>query len=274
MDVSSLENPLWKDITPVSATVGGIDAGDLVDLDSNSIEILEKILYDYQPPQLNIIFNPEPSIYEKYVSLGEINISGNFNNDPFKKVKISKVKIINSLGYDVGEQNYPDVSSGIFNFIDPNYNTNFDNITYTIEIENLVNGQFMDPLIQTFDFKYITPFYYGIVDDSVTINNIYYTDIINLNKLLVPKQNNIIDYDVIENYKPIKFVYAYIEDYGELKTIWDVKNNFNVTNSFDTKVIPIRLDTGEIVNYRVYLKNHWISFTPDVNVFKLKFNFE
>lgn len=274
LDASKLENPLWKDLVPVSATVGGINAGDIVDFDSNSIEILEKILYDYQPPTLNYQVNPEPGIYEKFENFGEITINGNFNNNPFKKVRISKVKVYNSLGYDVGEQTYPDVSSGTFYFVDPNYNNQFEDIKYTIELENVVDNQYMDPLKKYFEYKFINPFYYGIVDDSVTIDNIYYTDIVSLTKLLVPKQSNTIDYDVTVNYKPIKFVYAYDETYENLNTIWDVKNNFNVTNSFDTKVIPIKLDSGEVVNYRVYLKNHWISFTPEVNVFKLKFNFE
>ena len=265
--------PEWTDLTPVSATVGGIDAGDIVDLDSNSIEILERILYDYKQPELNLNINPEPGYYEKYSNFGEIYINGDFNNNPFKKVQITNIKITNSLGYEVGNQNYNDVSSGIFNFIDPNYNPNYNDFSYRIELYNKVGTTYMNTLIKNVYYKFINPFYFGIVDKDVTIDNIYYTDIVNLNKLLVPKQDNIINYNVEENYKPIKFVYAFDETYESLKTIWDIKNNFNVTNSFDTKIIPIRLDSGDIINYRVYLKSHWISFTPDVSVFKIKFNF-
>jgi hypothetical protein len=273
LDVSSLENPLWKDLVPVSSSVGGIDPGDIIDLDSNSIEILERILYDYVPPSLNYTAIPEPGTYEKYLPFPEVRVIGDFNNNPFQKVKISNVKLSSSLGYNIGEIDFQDVSRGNFAFVDNNLNSNFEDVTYTLEMSNLVNGQYMDPVIKTFDYTYINPFYFGMVSNSVTIDNIYYTDIINSNKLLVSKKDNIIDYDVSSNFVPVKFLYAFDESYGNLKTIWDVKNNFNVTNSFDTKIIPIRLDSGEIVNYRVYLKNHWISFTPEVDIFKLKFNF-
>jgi len=29
---------------------------------------------------------------------------------------------------------------------------------------------------------------------------------------------------------------------------------------------------GPFITYKVYIKSHWISFTPDVSVFKLNFN--
>ena len=94
--------------------------------------------------------------------------------------------------------------------------------------------------------------------------------------MIVPEQTNQIDYDVSANYTKLKFVYAYPASYNDLASIFDVKNDFNVTTSFDSSIINVKmsgpLGPGPFIPYKVYIKNHWISFTPDVSIFKLIFN--
>lgn len=264
--------PIWIDTDPVSADVGGIQGGDDVSLGTNSIELLERILYEYFPPNI-VNLSPLSGYYEKYVNNFDVSFYGNFNNDNFVKTKIYKAEVLINNTPDIAYPsiNYPNVNSGTFNWVitgpslyeDRNYKVNIYNhsgsIEYPIHSESI-------------DIKFVNPYFYGIVGNEVTINNITSNIITNLNRLIVPEQTNGIEYDVSANYVKLKFVYAYDNNYAPLKNIFDIKNNFNVTTSFESGVKLINNGSQTNIPYRVYIKSHWISFNQDVSVFKLIFN--
>ena len=78
--------------------------------------------------------------------------------------------------------------------------------------------------VHYFKFKFIYPYYYGIIQDGEDI------DFTKLNKVVELKSNKLIDFTA--NYE--KIVFGYPEYYGDLVIIKD-ENGLNV-NGFFTKV--------------------------------------
>ena len=277
LDASASGAPIWTDEDPISADVGGWSGGDDVPIDSNSIDILEKMLYEYFPLDVSMGLIPTSDIYyEKWIDVFTIDISGNFNNDKFTKSLTYDASLYVNDAPDPGFSSisYPNVSTGSFEWNDssPPYTVYWDDIKYTVKLFHKVNSIDMEPTQKSSTIKFVEPYYYGTVDNNVNASNITAADIQSLSKLIIPKQNNYITYDVSANYTKIKFVYAYPYDYGSLKSIQDIKNDFNVTSSFDETNISLTIGLSNPINYKVYIKNHWISFNPDVSLFKLDFN--
>lgn len=275
LDGSAYGAPIWTDPDPVSADVGGINNGDNIPLASDSIEILEKMLYEYIPPEITIL-TPTSRYYEKYVDNSDINVYGEFDNSKSVKTNvISAELLINGSG----SISYPpiiyppDTTYGTFSW-DVAGPPLYDDRVYTIRINNSFgsNTNIMPPVDSSFSIKYVNPYFSGIVGDVITVDNITASDIINLDKLIEPKQANTISYDVSANFVKIKFAYAYDDSYGDVKLIHDIKNNFNVSQSFEHGTKLISNGSGNNIPYKVYVKNHWISFTPDVSIFKLVFD--
>jgi hypothetical protein len=86
-------------------------------------------------------------------------------------------------------------------------------------------------------------------------------------KIIEPKQSNEINFNTAGIFKA-KFVYAYPAAYGDLSSIFDVKNDFNVTTSFDSKTLNYNYQSSPVIPYKIYIKSHWIN----VSTFKLIFN--
>lgn len=120
----------------------------------------------------------------------------------------------------------------------------------------------MQPKEASAAINFVLPYIWGIVDDTVNISNIDASIIENFHSLgqkrIVPKQSNEIDFNRPSGLIKAKFVYAYDASYGKLNSIFDVKNDFNITTSFDTSIINIDLGVQSNIPYRVYIKNHWI----------------
>lgn len=285
----------WVDTDPISASVGGVGPGDTF-VGNNAIQILEDILYEYFPPDvsISIIPNPGPTspngYYEKYVAAesGKQFSSGafysySFNNDNFKKITVWDTSIFDGSGFsDVipwagAESGYrPPILSG-----SPPIST-YNDLILNMIMDIKING---DPsvYITSESAKFVLPYFYGVIPDEKSpgvpydYTNIDGNTILNYcssTKIIGPKQSNEISFDVSENYKKVKFIYAYDASYGDLLSIFDVKNDFNVSSSFDvcTNVYIPNGNTPIGVTWRVYSKSHWISFTPDVSIFKLVFN--
>jgi len=270
----------WSDRDPISAEVGGIHSGDILD-GSTSIQILEKMLYEYFPPRVNININPSSGYYEKWDPfVSTATIYGTFDNQDFTKVRVTDISayvsieggLLQPINMAPTHISYPDSSDGSFSFSDGSF-SNWEDVIYYIKTYNNVNGIPMPTLDSSIALKFVNPYYAGIVDNSINKDNISEVDILSLEKFILPKQTQEIDFDVSANYSRIKFVYAYPYEYGNLKSIFDVKNDFNVTTSFDDTSVNITSTSSPTpIAYKVYIKNHWISFTPDVSIFKLIFN--
>jgi len=273
----------WFDTDPVSATVGGIYAGDTFD-GSTAIGILDKMLYEYYPSIVNLVLNPSSGYYEKYdVGVGTATISGNFNNSNFVKVRVTDVSSYVSVdGGAIQPTNvtpthisYPDVSSGTFSFFDGSF-PNWEDVIYHIKTYNNVNGKIMPALDSSISLIFVNSYRYGVIDVTNTDISVGTNPIVleNLIKTLdkippCPKQTNNVDFIKDPSFGlKLKFIYAYDASYGDLDSIFDVRNDFNVTSSFDSTIINLTGIGPNPIPYKVYIKNHWI----DVDSFKLIFN--
>jgi len=281
IDPSTTNNPIWTDILPVTADVGGISGGDVVTSGINSIELLEDILYEYFVPsvesslwyqpggvglQIPVLNNPQ--YYEKYVdNPGSFDISSGFQT----KSKVT-VDLITSFSNStqINTDFYMDVSKGNWNntsIISPG----FENLDLWASIQNNFRGNSApDYDVSLWNISFVHPYYYGVVPNSVDKNNIN-QNILNqyTKKIIGPKQNHDLVFDA-SGMTQIKFVYAYDASYGDLSSIFDIKNDFNVTTSFDKTLISISgrpYEPGP-TTYQVYIKSHWI----DVSTFRLVFN--
>jgi len=273
-DASVSGETLWKDSTPVSADVGGISGGYTVPYNSNSIDILDKILYEYFPPRVLLNLDPSPGYYEKWLpsSLSDVSVYGSFDNYDFVKVLIPDVSAYATLLGGFGHISYsPDVSEGVFSFNDGGFNSGWDDIVYTVKIYNKVGVTMMPTEDVSAEIKFVSPYIWGVTNNDISIGssdasifNIL-TEFYNSGqKLIVPKQSNMITYT--SNHQ--KFVYAYPASYGTLNSIFDVKNDFNVTTSFESRDINFQYESSPAIPYKVYIKSHWI----DVSSFNLIFN--
>ena len=275
LDASSAGGPTWLDPDPISADVGGLQGGDTINVGDNSIEILEDILYEYFPPDVSIGLSPNPAGYYEIDQLPtafDPDIFVEFNNDSFSKLRIFNVQINKTQGGGTGSlisQPFADVSAGDVSVYDNTGVGNWEDTYYTAQISNKDADGTPYPLYEvSAGYQFVYPYYYGIVTDDKNVNNITASDITSLNKLIVPKQSNEVVFDNSANIFKIKFVYAYDESYGNLSTIFDVKNDFNVTTSFDTTTLTLPGNVLPNKDYKVYIKSHWI----DVSSFKLIFN--
>lgn len=277
---ASISEGLWTDPTPVSANVGGISGGDRFD-GSTSIQILSKMLYEYFPPNINLSIAPaSEGYYEKYSPFTpEVSIYGTFNNNEFVKVRITDISAYSSLAGGIGRIVYPDVSAGTFSFLDSFVSPNWDNLIYTIKVYNKVDTIIMPPAEASAAINFVNPYTWGVIDTTVTdistgTNPVILENIIKgfLNgghKLIVPKQSNLIDFikDPSMGIK-MKFIYAYDASYGFLNSIFDIRNNFNVTTSFESTNVNLTGIGPSPIPYKIYIKTHWVNVSP----FKLIFN--
>ena len=267
--------PIWTDPDPVSADVGGVVGGDVIDISSNSINILERILYEYFPPNIDFNLDPSPGYYEKWnpFILSDVSVYGSFNNDNFVKVKITDVSVYaTSLG-GFGHTSYLDASRGSFSFNDGGFNSNWDDIVYSIKVYHKVNLTQMQPTEASAAIQFVPPYIWGVCPDEYTINSsdasltaLLTSLYVAGQKIIEPKQTNEVIFD--SSIFKAKFIYAYPAAYGDLSSIFDVKNDFNVTTSFDSKDLNYQYQSSPILPYKIYIKNHWIN----VSTFKLIFN--
>jgi len=267
----------WKDTYPVSANIGGVNSGDRFD-GSTAIDVLEKMLYEYFPPYIHTEINPS-NVYplfrnstyygEKNGTSYDVSIGGFFNNSTFSKLLISDASIlidgVGSLSYS--KISYPNVSDGFFGW-EITGPPLLENRIYTIQIyDNFMTN----PTEVSLGINYVYPYLYGVVDDisSGGLNNTILGSFYSSGqKLVVPEQTNEINFVRPSGIIKAKFVYAYDASYGDLSSIFDVKNDFNVTSSFDLVTINNVLIGTELKTYKAYIKSHWI----DVSSFKLIFN--
>ena len=271
-DASVSGETTWTDLDPISADVGGWVGGNDVSFGANSIEILEKMLYEYFPPKISLNLAPSPGYYEKWIpsSLSDVSVYGSFNNENFTKVRITDVSAYATLLGGFGHTSYPDVSTGNFSFNDGGFNSNWDDIVYTIKVYNKVGGNMMPTADASAEIKFVLPYIWGVINTpgAIDASTLQYFHSI-AQKKIIPEQSNEIEFIRPSGITKARFIYAYPDSYADLKNIFDIRNDFNVTSSFDAPItININLGVQTNIPYKVYVKSHWI----DVSSFKLIFN--
>lgn len=279
----SVDPCTWTDPDPVSATVGGVEPGDTF-VGDNAIGILEDILYEYFPPSGYLTIDPSPGptsstgYYEKWVSTPfnqGVTYTYRYDNSDFSKLRIEDVSVYQTGSFLINDSWGGVTDTGVRTIFEgsPPIGSADADLIFSLEIGNTVNGIGMETYDVSTAARWVPPYFYGVVQDTIDASNITASDVNTLNKLIVPEQTNQITFDVSANYTKLKFVYAYPASYSDVKSIFDVKNDFNVTTSFDETTLNLNPSLmAPLVSYKVYIKKHWISFTPDVSTFKLVFN--
>lgn len=239
-------------------TVGGLDKG--TDIGGFSIHmLLERILLPDIKPEATISVNPNKTNYEKGQTtiIKEINVNITIGSNSIKEVVLYKNgEILQSkvpsetegnvtLTFTLNHEINASIAKGYY------YIKVIDNKGYSITIDA--------PAI---NFYY--PCYFGIVTKNTTIDALSESQILAMTKKVEAKGSSK-SYSYTVNQQ--RMVFAYPKEYGELSMISDV-NGFNITSSFEKKVMSIATIDGSKQEYYIYMNN------PSTNTnFKITYKF-
>ena len=231
---------------------GGIAAGANLN-GMTTHEILMKMLYPYIAPQVGIVCTPDGGVFEK----GTKPVVTNVKVDIVKKSEIiTKIEVLYSNNIIAAQEDELIANGGTFN-----YPVNAEVITsnkgFTVRVTD-ASGNVSSSNSKPFDFVY--PYLVGICEEDAEINEEL---LLGLNKKVELKGNKTVSYTT-ENQR---MVLAYPVEYGTLKYIYDV-NNFDVTSTFEHKVVDILCVDGTVQKYNVYVNN-----ASTVENFAMKFSY-
>lgn len=231
---------------------GGIAAGANLN-GMTTHEILMKMLYPYIAPQVGIVCTPDGGVFEK----GTKPVVTNVKIDIVKKSEIiTKIEVLYSNNIIAAQEDELIANGGTFN-----YPVNAEVITsnkgFTVRVTD-ASGNVSSSNSKPFDFVY--PYLVGVCEEDAEINEEL---LLGLNKKVELKGNKTVSYTT-ENQR---MVLAYPVEYGTLKYIYDV-NNFDVTSTFEHKVVDILCVDGTVQKYNVYVNN-----ASTVENFAMKFSY-
>lgn len=231
---------------------GGIAAG--TDLNGMTThEILMKMLYPYIAPQVGIVCEPDGGVFEK----GTKPVVTNVRVDIVKKSEIiTKIEVLHSNNIIATQEDELIANGGTFNY-PVNAEVVTSNKGFTVRVAD-ASGNVSSSNSKPFDFVY--PYFVGVCEEDAEINEEL---LLGLNKKVELKGNKTVSYTT-ENQR---MVLAYPVEYGTLKCIYDV-NNFDVTSTFEHKVVDILCVDGTVQKYNVYVNN-----ASTVENFAMKFSY-
>ena len=239
-----------ESLTP--SAVGGIPAG--TDLNGlTSLEILTMMLYPYIKPTVSATGTPNGGTFE----IGDNKTITNIRVVVGKKSKkITKVEVFDGV-----------TSLGL---LDDDTIENGGTFDFPVSIEvasvnkqltaSVIDEQGSEVTAKTGAFTFISPYYVGVCNADVTIDEALVTG---LTKKVETKATKTISYTTANQ----KMVFAYPASYGAISKIYD-SNNFDVTNTFTKEVISITGLDGVAVEYNVYTNG-----TSSVSGFNMKFQY-
>jgi hypothetical protein len=237
-------------------TVGGLDKG--MDISGLSIHsILERILLPDIKPEATMVTNPNKTVYEKgeTATIKNITINITLGSNPIKIVKL----FVN--GEQVQSQtpiNTEGTTSVVFE-LNESINDSKKEGHYRVVIED-EKGYSITINSKAINFYY--PSYYGIASENTTLDSLTESLIKGMTKKVEAKGDKTYAYTTEQQH----MIYAYPKSYGELASIIDM-NGFNVTGSFEKKIISINTADG-MQDYYVYMNNASTSTN-----FKMTFKF-
>lgn len=239
-------------------TVGGLDKG--TDIGGFSIHmLLERILLPDIKPEATIRIDPNKVDYEKGQSaiIKEIAVNVTLGSNPIKEVVLYR-------DGEILESKTPSETEGnatLTFVLNHEINTSIAKGYYRIKVTD-DKGYSITIDAPAINFHY--PCYFGIVAKDTTIDALSESQILAMAKKVEAKGSSK-SYSYTVNQQ--RMVFAYPKEYGELSIISDV-SGFNITSSFEKKVMSIATIDGSKQEYYVYMNN------PSTNTnFKITYKF-
>ena len=234
--------------------VGGIKTN--TDLNGKSWqEIIDAMFYPYTKPVISVTGTPNGGVYEKGNTQTITNVKVVVTK---KSKKITKVEVFNgatSLGSKTGTEVE---NGGTFNFA-VSVPVNSINVQLTAKATDETGDSGVSSAT-TGAFTFVYPYYVGICDDGVAIDE---TLVKSLTKKIENKANKSISYTTNNQ----RMVFAYPKSYGAIKSIID-PNNFDVTATFTSTTVSVTGLDGTAQDYYVYVNG-----ASTQSNFTMKFNY-
>ena len=218
-------------------------------------EIIEAMFYPYTQPVISVTGTPNGGVYEKGNTQTITNVKVVVTK---KSKKITKVEVFNgatSLGSKTGTEVE---NGGTFNFA-VSVPVNSINVQLTAKATDETGDSGVSSAT-TGAFTFVYPYYVGICDDGVAIDE---TLVKSLTKKIENKANKSISYTTNNQ----RMVFAYPKNYGVIKSIID-PNNFDVTATFTSTTVSVTGLDGTAQNYYVYVNG-----ASTQSNFTMKFNY-
>ena len=238
--------------TPMPTTVGGLDKGTTFNnMDYNTL--FNKLLYPYIAPSIsNIVVTPSTTILEKGNTFTLSKIQFNITTPSLGNS--------DSLTY-IFKSNNTEFNSITSTNRSVNATTAFNinsNASISVDVLDKINNK--TKTFSLINYRFIYPFYYGIINSS---DNITQDLIKSKTKLLQEKGNKTLKFTTNNQ----KMLFAYPKAYGTLRTIYDA-NNFNVIGTFTISEISVLTNDGATTPYYVYTND-----TSSVSNYNMQFIF-
>ena len=218
-------------------------------------EIIEAMFYPYTQPVISVTGTPNGGVYEKGNTQTITNVKVVVTK---KSKKITKVEVFNgatSLGSKTGTEVE---NGGTFNFA-VSVPVNSINVQLTAKATDETGDSGVSSAT-TGAFTFVYPYYVGICDDGVAIDE---TLVKSLTKKIENKANKSISYTTNNQ----RMVFAYPKSYGAIKSIID-PNNFDVTATFTSTTVSVTGLDGTAQDYYVYVNG-----ASTQSNFTMKFNY-
>ena len=229
----------YTNSTPMPTTVGGLEKGSTFDNLDYSV-LLTRLLYPYIDPTIsNVVITPATTILEKgnIFTLSRIQF----------KITTPSLPGTESLTYNFKNNNV------VFNTIQSTNRTINASVVLSINSNSSISVEVIDSVnnktkvFSLITYKFINPFYYGVINTSDTISQAL---IKAKTKLLQEKGTKTLKFTTNNQ----KMLFSYPKEYGSLRTIYDA-NNFNVINTFTRTEVSVTSNDGTVVPYYVYIND-------------------
>ena len=244
--------------------LGGIPQG--TNLEGKTLkEILYRILYEYQVPNLDASTNPVGGIYEKGLAstqFSSITIGYDANTNDYPLAKLNNISITKTGSGSIYDASLGLVSSASGSYTDSTGITNWGGTNRTINYNVYISDDQADQdqpavSLQAGSFTFYYRQYWGIVDGGTTTGDVDSTMIKGLSDSRLAGETDLNATFDNSTGAWVKYLFAYPDtvaspdNFGLLSEIKD-QNGYDITDSFDTENEDVSVGSSNI-RYRFYL---------------------
>lgn len=251
----------WQMNKQTTASIGGIQEG--VDLDGLQLsEIIARLLYPDKKPEIesiSLITTPSGSTFEigQSVMLNKIVVFVNKTSNPIAKVEFYVNNVLMKLLIDDECADGGEFEAEINQEITDSINNSYCRVVVTDTKDMSVSSN-------THAINFYCPYYYGVVEEAITVDQITEDMIKAMTKKVAAKGAQTCTY----NTQSQRMVFACPVSQGAVVSILD-GSGFENMNAFSRATISVVGITGQAQDYYVYANDA----TTNTN-FKMTFKFE